>query len=179
MVRVDGHQQVMRPGDRTRSGVELVSADAEKAVFQYRGERFERRLSQRVNSSFQAAKRAELSIPADALGQYRVNGTIDGHYVSFLVDTGASVVAMSSRTAERIGLDYLSGQQGIVETAQGRTRSYFLDLKEVDVGGLKARNVKAAVISGDYPTTILLGMSYLREVKVTEANGVLSMTRGY
>ena len=179
VVRDGGQERLMRPGDTTRNGVELISANAREAIVRYKGERYTVNLSQRVASTFKEVEQTRISVPADPLGQYRVNGTINGQYVSFLVDTGASVVAISSRTADRIGLEYRGARTGIVETAQGRTKSFFLKLDEVDIGGLVSRNVDAAVITGNYPTDILLGMSYLREVSVEEANGVLSLTKEF
>ena len=99
--------------------------------------------------------------------------------VKFLVDTGASVVALSAREADGLGLDYLNGTKGSVQTAQGVANSYFLMLDEVVVGGITAHNVQAAVIEGAYPVEILLGMSFLRQVALHEQGGVLTLTAKY
>jgi aspartyl protease family protein len=93
------------------------------------------------------------------------------------VDTGASVVAMSSRHAQTLGLDCASvGQPGVVQTAQGTVSSCFLNLSQVTVGGITAHNVQAAVIDGNYPEDILLGMSFLRQVAMENRAGVLTLT---
>lgn len=179
VVRADGGEKLMRVGETTRAGVTLVSANAKEAVVRYRDRRYTLNLSNRVASSFEKVEQRQISVPADKRGQYHVGGTINGNYISFLVDTGASVIAISSQQADRLGLDYRSGKKGVVETAQGRVSSFFFTIDEVDIGGLVAHNVEAAVISGSYPTEILLGMSYLREVAVAEENGVLSLTKRY
>ena len=82
---------------------------------------------------------------------------------------------MSSTDAEGLGVDYLSGQPGSVQTAQGVADSYFVILDEVTVGSITAYNVQATVIQGGFPVDILLGMSYLRQVSMQENNGVLTL----
>ena len=99
--------------------------------------------------------------------------------MDFLIDTGASVVALSSVVAESLGIDYSRGQRGAVQTAQGNAESYFLTLDQVTVAGLTARNVQAAIISGSYPVDILLGMSFLRQVSMRENGGVMTLVQKY
>jgi aspartyl protease family protein len=106
-----------------------------------------------------------------------VRGSVNGTFVNFLVDTGASVVAMSRLHAQQLGLDFSGAQQGSVVTAQGTVMSYFVNLDEVVVGGITARNVQAAVIDGNYPVEILLGMSFLRQVGLEEQGGVLTLVQ--
>lgn len=180
MIRVNGKEHYLRVGESSPDGVQLVSADPLQAVVVYRGERHTLSLSDRVGGRFAATSAASITIASDELGQYRIRGAINGHYVGFLVDTGASVVAMSERQASALGIDYLgSAQVGSVATAQGEAKSYFVDLDTVNVGGIEGRNVKAAVIEGDYPTEVLLGMSYLRSVAIKENAGVLTLTAKY
>ena len=105
--------------------------------------------------------------------------TVGGQPVTALVDTGASVIAISSAQADRLGIDYLAGQQGQVVTANGRATSFFVELPEVTLGGIVQRNVRAAVVRGFYPEEVLLGMSFLSGLKLTESNGVMSLTQGY
>ena len=120
---------------------------------------------------------SEVSIPADDLGQYRIRGAINNHYVDFLVDTGASVVALSSAQAEALGINYKQGQRGSVQTAQGNAESYFMNLQQVTVAGITAYNVQAAIITGQYPVDILLGMSFLKQVSIRESGGVMTLVQ--
>jgi aspartyl protease family protein len=130
-----------------------------------------------VAGSFKPADRQRVDISPDSLGQYRIRGAIDGYFVNFLVDTGASVVAMSTRHAQSLGLDCTSrGETGTVQTAQGSASACFMNLSQVTVGGITGHNVKAAVIDGNYPLEILLGMSFLRQVAMQERAGVLTLT---
>ena len=132
-----------------------------------------------MSGSYKRVEQNIITIPADNLGQYRVQVTINGQPVSCLVDTGASVIAISSAQADRMGIDYLAGEQGQVVTANGRATSFFVRLPEVVLGGIVQRNVRAAVVRGFYPEEVLLGMSFLSGLRLTEANGVMSLTQDY
>jgi aspartyl protease family protein len=179
VIRGPGGEQLLSVGDITPTGVELLSANAREAIVSYQGERHTLTLSSRMVGGYVEAQTSEVSIPADDLGQYRIRGAINDRYVDFLIDTGASVVALSSVVAESLGIDYSRGQRGAVQTAQGNAESYFLTLDQVTVAGLTARNVQAAIISGSYPVDILLGMSFLRQVSMRENGGVMTLVQKY
>ena len=177
VVRSPAGDELIRVGETSRGGVTLVRADTGGAVVRYRGETQRLSLSNRVGSRFTKNESRSISINADSLGQYRVQGFINERRASFLVDTGASVVALSGQHARSLGIDYSLGQQGTVVTAQGEVGARFITLSTVNVGGVTAHNVAATVIEGNYPVDILLGMSYLNKVNMQNAGGVLTITR--
>ena len=177
VVRTARGEELVRVGQTSRNGVHLLKADAASATVNFQGRRYELYLSRRVGGSFEVPQNSLISINADQLGQYRVRGTINRRQADFLVDTGASVVAMSSKHARALGIDYRTGQQGRVTTAQGEVESRFITLTEVNVGGVKAQNVAATVIEGDYPVDILLGMSYLGKVNMQNKGSVLTLSQ--
>jgi len=78
-----------------------------------------------------------------------------------------------------LGVDYRSGAPGRVETAGGYAPAWLVTLRSVDVGGIEVNNVQASVVEGDYPVSILLGMTFLRHVEMQETNGVLSLSRAW
>ncbi|MFW6027915.1 MAG: TIGR02281 family clan AA aspartic protease [bacterium] len=176
VVRTAAAQHMLREGETSDDGVTLLEATPRSARLRYRGEVHELEVSRRVSSTFRPAARRQVSISPDDHGQYRVRGAINGRYVNFLVDTGASVVALSQRDARSLDIDYAGGEVGAVQTAQGTARSHFVTLDEVSVGGLTAHNVRAAVIEGSFPVEILLGMSFLRQVSMQERGGVLTLS---
>nr|NIV77131.1 TIGR02281 family clan AA aspartic protease [Gammaproteobacteria bacterium] len=98
-------------------------------------------------------------------------------FTNFLVDTGASVVAISAVDARQLGIEFDESHQGTVQTAQGTADTHFVTLDEIVVGGIKAHNVRAAIIEGEYPLEPLLGMSFLRQVSLQENAGVLTLTK--
>ena len=99
---------------QTKDGLTLLSADPYGAKVEFRGQVFDLNLSSRVAASFMEPEHASVRLNRDPLGQYRVRGTINSSPVNFLVDTGASVVAMSERHAQSVGIDYAQAQQGKV-----------------------------------------------------------------
>jgi aspartyl protease family protein len=180
MIRVHGTEHYLRVGETSPEGVRLLSANAAEAVVVYEGQQHRLSLTDRVGGSFAETTKTTISIAPDAVGQYRIRGAINGQLVGFLIDTGASVVAMSEPQAAALGIDYkASAEVGKVVTAQGEAKSFFVDLDSVSVGGVEGYNVKAAVIEGSYPVEVLLGMSYLRQVEMNESAGVLTLTAKY
>lgn len=177
LLRLPNKQELLVRVGETKSGATLLSANAHGARVSYEGATYNLSLSQSSRSGYAASKRNRVSVALDTRGQYRVRGTINSENVSFLVDTGASVVAISSEAADDLGIDYRAGQLGRVQTAQGETPSYFVQLPEVQIGDIKVQDVRTAVISGAYPRDVLLGMSFLREVQMREDNGTLMLTQ--
>lgn len=179
MVRFAGGEHLLRKGASV-AGLTLIAADSRRAVFSYQGERFELGLSGRVGTSFTAVEQTTVSIMRDDFGQYRTRGAVNGHPVDMLVDTGASIMVMSGAQAARLGVTVdPEGPQVTVYTAQGATPSHVVTLDRVTVGGIERRGVKAAVIEGDYPVEILLGMSFLSGVTLKEHAGVLTLTQHF
>lgn len=168
----------LRVGESTPAGVKLVSASSRQAVLEYAGQRVRLGLSTRMTAQFQPPVTREVAIPRDDQGHYRVRGTINGLAADLLVDTGATVVTLSSRHARRLGIDWQrSDRVGRFNTAMGVTEARFVRLDEVSVGQIAQNNVEAVVIEGDYPDMILLGMSFLGAVKLQDSDGVLRLTQ--
>jgi aspartyl protease family protein len=107
-----------------------------------------------------------VSIGRDHRGHFQANGRVDGRSVSFMVDTGASVIALTEREAARLGIrpvrnDYTAQ----VRTANGSVRAAPVTLNSVDIGGLVVRDVRALVVPGGALGENLLGLSYLTRLK--------------
>jgi aspartyl protease family protein len=109
----------------------------------------------------------------DRNGHYEAQGTINGQAVTFLVDTGATDVAMSESTARALGLDF--GPRVQVMTAAGPANAWLTRLDEVTVGGIGRRNVRASITSGEF-NGILLGMSFLKHYNLQQQDGKLEIT---
>lgn len=176
VLNIDGQRKMLRAG-QSFAGVTLLAADARFATLSINGEEQKVGLSQHISTSYAAPTEQSITIPRDAMMQYQTTAIINGRSTRVLVDTGANVVAMSSAHARALGIDYFTGEPSRVETASGVASAYRLTLGSVSVGGIRVDNVPATVVEGDYPVTILLGMSYLQHVKLQEHNGVLSLSR--
>ncbi len=113
---------------------------------------------------------AMVIIPQDRNGHYQVDGQINGHDVTFMVDTGATDVALPVATARALRLEF--GPPVTVMTAAGRNRAWLTRLDEVSIGGIRRRNVRATIASGNFQG-ILLGMSFLKHYDLRQQDGKL------
>jgi len=116
----------------------------------------------------------ELDIPADANGQYYIDAYIDGERVPFIVDTGASSVAISTDLANRLGLvETADSPHYQIHTANGISTGYGVTLKNIDLGSIYIDNV-VAVVQPNLSTVNLLGASFLKRLtSVEQRNGQL------
>ena len=114
-----------------------------------------------------------LSIPRDPRGHFQTEGRIEGQRIGFMVDTGASVIALNEKSAARFGLrpsraDY----NATVTTANGTIKAARTRLAMVEIGGIVVRDVDAMVLPDEALSENLLGLSFLGKLKRFEyANG--------
>ena len=116
-----------------------------------------------------------LNIPPDARGHFQTDGRIEGQRISFMIDTGASLVALNEKSAARFGLrPSRSDYNAIVSTANGTIKAARTRLAMIDLGGLVVRDVDALVLPDEALSENLLGLSFLSKLKRFEyANGRL------
>jgi aspartyl protease family protein len=126
-----------------------------------------------VANPVQAAGLRSLNIPRDRRGHFETDGRIDGQRITFMVDTGASVVALNESSAARFGLRPTPGQYTAnVSTANGTVKAARTRIEMLDVGGLIVRDVDAMVLPDEALSENLLGLSFLSKLKRFEyANG--------
>jgi aspartyl protease family protein len=109
------------------------------------------------------------AILKSADGHFWADGEVDGRSVRFLVDTGATAVALTPKDAQRLGIDTSALQYGYrVVTAGGQIRAASVRLASITVAGARLDNVDALVIEKGLDTS-LLGMTYLGRLSRFEA----------
>ena len=125
-----------------------------------------------VTTVAQAGSRS-ISIPRDARGHFETEGRIDGQRIGFMVDTGASMIALNETSAARFGLRPSRNDfNATVTTANGAIKAARTRIAMVDVGGLVVRDVDAMVLPDEALSENLLGLSFLSKLKRFEyANG--------
>ncbi|MFK7976182.1 MAG: TIGR02281 family clan AA aspartic protease [Halioglobus sp.] len=176
VLKVQGQRKMLKAG-QTHKGVTLVSAGSTSVVVEIEGKRHTLGLSRHVGSAFEEVEAQSIALNRDKRNQYQTNILINGRSVLALVDTGATTVAMSGTQARALGIEYYGGTKGQVSTASGLADAYSITLRSVSVGGIEVGSVRASVVEGDYPDIVLLGMTYLRHVKMEEQGGVLTLSR--
>jgi aspartyl protease family protein len=105
-------------------------------------------------------------IERDARGHFAVEGAIDGRRVGFMVDTGASVIALTEGDAARLGYHPAARDWiGKAQTANGTVRTAPIKLDMVEVGGVMVRDVAAIVMPEEALSENLLGLSFLSRLR--------------
>lgn len=162
---VDGKQRKLRVGDSSPEGIKLITADSEKAVLEIKGKRITYALGQKISASFASDERKGEARVWPNHGLYTIPGAINNQPVQFMVDTGASWVAMNTRMARKLGINYrYEGDQSVAGTAGGNVRVFLVKLQSVKVGEIELQNVDGAVIDSPTSDEILLGASFLNRI---------------
>lgn len=125
----------------------------------------------------QVANVRTVTVRGDSRGHFQVEGTVDGRRLDFLVDTGASVVALRERDANRLGI-FPSQREftASASTANGVIAAAPVRLTSLEIRGIRVYDVRAMVLPDKALSENLLGMSFLSKVRRFEmANGRLVM----
>ncbi|WP_432726532.1 retropepsin-like aspartic protease family protein [Variovorax sp. W6] len=144
-------------------GVKLVSLQADQAVVELEGKRVNLRMDTPVSiggGGGGGGGGSRIVLPADSRGHFMTQGAINGRPVTFMLDTGATAIALSADDAQRIGLDYSKGQRVLMNTANGTATGYKLRLQSVRVGDVEVYDIDAIVSQQAMPF-VLLGNSFI------------------
>ena len=174
---IDGERTTLKTGESAQ-GVKMISSTTHSAVLEVNGERNTYQMGTSIGTSFHKPEMITERLVMDAHGMFKRYGSINGHSVNFLIDTGASSVAMSAREARKLGIQYhLKGKVTRANTASGLAKAWAVKFKTVRLGQLLEHNVKGMVVDGDYPTQVLLGMTFLNRMKVEKSGNTMIITR--
>ena len=127
--------------------------------------------NQSVESRETANGRSEVVLDRNKWGHYVTAGSINGEPVTFLLDTGATGVAIPMDVAKRLHLS--RGAPYRTQTANGESTSYAVTLESVSVGGIRLENVSAGIAQGLEMDEVLLGMSFLKHIEFTQRGDTL------
>jgi aspartyl protease family protein len=179
---VDGSApRSVAPGD-THMGVKVLSTLGDQAVVEFNGQRHTLRVGDAPasvgGSGRGPSSGTRIVLTAGSGGHFLTQGSINGRSVQFMVDTGATSVAMGIPDAERIGINYKAGIQGRSSTANGVVPMWRVRLASVRIGDVEIYDVEAAVLPTQMPY-ILLGNSYLTRFQMKRENEQLVLERRY
>jgi aspartyl protease family protein len=178
---VDGSApKSVAPGE-THMGVKVVSTSGDQAVLEIDGKRHTLRVGDapaNVGGGAGPTRGRTIVLSASSGGHFVTQGAINGRAVNFVVDTGATSVAMGATEAERIGLDYRKGVPGRSSTANGVVMTYMVRLNSVRIGDVEIYDVEAAVLPGSMPY-VLLGNSFLSRFQMRRENQQMVLERRF
>ena len=163
----------------TRDGVKLISVTQHEATVEIDGKRVVLALGGaqlNLGGAGGESSGTRIVMTAGSGGHFLSDGSINGKRVRFLVDTGASVIALGRGDAERIGLDYKNAPRMVMNTANGQVVAFRVMLNSVRIGDVQVHNVEATVNPGDMPF-VLLGNSFLTRFQMKRENDMLTLER--
>lgn len=166
---VDGTPPRGVAAGETHQGVKVVSVGREEAVIEIAGARSTVRLGEAPVSVGSRGGGRKIVLMSDSRGHFVNQGLINGRVMQFMVDTGATTVAIGRPDADRMGLDYRKGRPVQLNTANGVAQGWYLKLDSVRVGDVEVFGVDAIVTPQSMPY-VLLGNSFLGEFQMTRNN---------
>jgi aspartyl protease family protein len=176
---IDGEPRTVEVG-ATVMGVRLIGLQDGQATVEYGGWRQTLALGAAPGRILapQAEPPHQIVLPMGPGGHYTSMGMINGQVTSFLVDTGATTIAIGQIEAEKLGLRYLYGRRIITQTANGIVPAYQIQLSCVRIGTVEVRDVEAIVIPG-LMSHVLLGNSFLNRFQMRRENDVMTLELRY
>jgi len=178
ILSIDGGAPKTVKVGQTFGGVSLIAVEKDRATIEAGGKRRVLVRGQTHSSTGPSAARQSATLSAGPGGHFAAEGVVNGASVRFLVDTGATLIALPASVAKRIGLDYRKGPVGAAQTAAGPTPAYRVKLDTVRVGGIELNNVDGVVIEQGLEVA-LLGMTFLNRVEMRREGETMTLTRRY
>ena len=172
-----GEPKTVKVGQSWR-GITVIAVEHDRATVEIDGRKRVLERGQHYRGSEVAASRASVTLAADPRGHFFADAAINDLPVRSVVDTGASVVVLSSADAERLGLDWRKGVRRTMQTANGPTAGYLVKLSKVKVGGIELREVDGVVVEQG-PGVALLGMSFLNRLEMKRDGDTMTLTRRF
>jgi aspartyl protease family protein len=181
---IDGQPRTLAVGE-SAEGVRLLALrDDDSADVQIAGRRARLRLgaapvalvagAQATPAALAAGHRVVLE--ADTGGHFVSDGSINGNSTRFMVDTGATLVALSQTEADRLGIAFRDAPRGTAATANGEVPVHRVRLASVRVGSLEVPMVDAVVLPAAMPH-VLLGNSFLGRVRMNRDGERMTLER--
>ena len=178
IVTIDGGKPRTLSAGQTMGGVKLLAADSDSASFDIDGKRRTLSMGQSFAGGAAMGERQSVSLVADTRGHFAAAGSINGYPMSFLVDTGATAIAINAAEARRIGLDYKAGQAVGVGTAAGTVPAWRVTFNTVKIGGIRVNQVDGLVVESGLNVP-LLGMSFLNRMEMKRDGQTMTLTQRY
>jgi aspartyl protease family protein len=172
-----GEPKTVKVG-QTWQGITVLAVDKDRATVQIDGRQRVLMHGQHYRASQVAAERQQATLAADSRGHFLVDGTVNGSPMRFLVDTGATSVALPGADAVRLGIDFRKAPTSYTKTANGVVRVYRVRLDTVRLGEIELTGVEGIVIEQGLDTA-LLGMSFLNRVEMKRDGQTMTLIRRF
>lgn len=169
---IDGSAPKAIAVNESHKGVRLLQVSGDTAVVDVKGQRQNLRLGDAPVSVGSRGGRdggsrsTKLVLIADSRGHFIDRGMINGKTMQYMVDTGASTIAIGRADADRLELPYLKGTPMLMRTANGTAQGWRIKLDTVKLGDIELHDVEAIVAPQSMPY-VLLGNNLLTQFQMT------------
>lgn len=176
-----GTPKTVAPGE-SHQGVKVISTGGDQAVVEQAGKRVTLRVGELPvstgNAGASAGRGTRITLHESGGGHFMTAGQINGRTVQFMVDTGATIIAMSALDADRAGITYKNGQPVQMSTANGVAQGWRIKLSTVRVGDVEVFDVDAVVTPQAMPF-LLLGNSFLSRFQMRREGTQMTLDKRY
>ena len=182
MLSIDGSKaKIVRAGS-SYQGVKVISSNTSEAVIEVDGTRKTLKLNGTAVLDSSLGSRPNNAVTSVVLyendvGFFESTGQVNGRPINFLIDTGANLVVFNSNDANRLGLDFYSGEKSFASTASGVAPMYRISIESISIGGVELENVTAGVIEGNFPQIPLLGMTFLSHLNMNRSGKTMVLEK--
>jgi aspartyl protease family protein len=178
VIAIDGGDPKTVKVGQTWSGVTVIAVERDRATVEIDGKKRLLAQGQHYRQAGPAFDRQSVTVAADSTGHFITEGSINGIPIRFMVDTGATSIALPGAEAQRMGIDYRKGRRGFTQTANGPAPIYLVKLETVRLGAIELSGVDAIVIEQGL-NIALLGMSFLRRVEMKQDGSTMTLLRRF
>jgi aspartyl protease family protein len=174
-----GDPKTVKVGQSWR-GITVLTVEHDQATIEIEGK--QRVLQRGVhyrNAEASGNGRSKVTLAADTRGHFFIDGAVNRVPVRFMVDTGATMVALPQRDADRLGIDYRAGRRASTRTANGIATVYVVQLDTVRIGDIELHGVEGLVHEGGGLDQALLGMSFLNRVTMQRDGATMTLIQRF
>jgi aspartyl protease family protein len=161
-------------------GVKVISVSGEQAVLDIKGQRSTLRVGDApvsVGAQRDTTSSNKIILPLGQGGHFFAQGMVNGKSMQFMVDTGATTVALGQSDAKRMGIDYEKGRPVRMNTANGTAQGWLIKLSSLRIGDVEVFEVDAIV--GPNMPYALLGNSFLNRFSMNRSSDLMVLERRY
>lgn len=182
---IDGQKRMLKEGETSPEGLTLISSTTQSALIDVDGRKEQLDLKivpstgpvSGPDDGLSEFDKNVVTLDRSSSGFFYADGEINNRPVRFLVDTGANNIAMSASMARSLDIDFENGKKSLATTANGIVPMYLIKLDKVTVGSIELENVETSIISDPGPNEVLLGMSFLGQLKVEHSGDRMILTQ--
>jgi aspartyl protease family protein len=172
-----GNPKTVKVG-QTWNGIKVIEVKGDFATIEMDGKRRVLQRGMHDRGAAASSDRQSVTLAADPRGHFFTEGAVNGSPVRFLVDTGATAVALPASEARRLGVDYRKGQPGFTNTAGGVVQTFRVRFDRVQLGDIELSGVDGVVIEQGLDIA-LLGMSFLNRLEMKREGQTMTLIRRF